>query len=243
MKASQADELSQRLITCLETADLRQASSLLVPVLQSRTPFRVLDRIGARIGTKPLAMIDPFLDELAQSQTEGAWVIIGSALAGHIPIDLNAVLQRSRIHIIAADTWYAAGILGERVPGTALVTCFANSLRRLKPWRQDPNRWVRRALGHAVHVWAKRTQGSPSTYNEAETLLAFFEPLFGEQNIDALKGIGWGLKTMGKTYPNQVAEWLHKMVVEHKRPHKALLLQKACTYLPEHARLIENRST
>lgn len=237
MKSAQIDDLSQRIVACLKADHLEQASDILLPLLHDRTPFRTLDRIGARIGTEPLPVLDPLLDDLAQSRLEGAWVVIGSSLAIQIPSTLTHVVRRCRHFIVLADAWYAATILGERVPGKALVTHFSEGLEQIKPWRHDANRWVRRALGHAAHVWAKRTRELSTTPEEAIILLEFFEPLLVEQDTDALKGIGWGLKTMGKTYPAQVADWLQKIVIEQKRPCRPYLLRKACTHLPEHVRL------
>ncbi|NIS82189.1 MAG: hypothetical protein GTO14_18725 [Anaerolineales bacterium] len=237
MKFTEVDELSQRLAACLQEFDPKQAFNLVHPLLETRTPFRTLDRLGTKIGTPSLKTLNPFLDLLAQSHTEGGWVLIGSTLASQIQTDLRSAMHRCRSFIIMADVWYATGILGERVPGAALVARFDETLERLRPWREDSNRWVRRALGHATHVWAKRSKGQITTYQNAEALLVFLEPLFEEHDTDALKGIGWGLKTMGKYYPDKVAVWLQKMLVQEKRTPRNLMLKKACAHLPEQVRL------
>ncbi len=57
--------------------------------------------------------------------------------------------------------------------------------------------------------------------------------MFQEWNLDAAKGIGWGLKTLGRHYPRQLASWLPAQV---GRPHRRLTLRKAVTYLPEDER-------
>ena len=49
-----------------------------------------------------------------------------------------------------------------------------------------------------------------------------------------LKGVGWGLKTVGKHQPKMVEEYLQE-VLETKRISK-LMLQKATTYLDEKTR-------
>jgi hypothetical protein len=53
--------------------------------------------------------------------------------------------------------------------------------------------------------------------------------MFEEREVDAIKGVGWGLKTLGKHYPDLVADWLAKQVA-HRQP-RALMLRKAVTYL------------
>jgi hypothetical protein len=59
------------------------------------------------------------------------------------------------------------------------------------------------------------------------------EPLFEEWDMDAVKGVGWGLKTLGKQYPDLVADWLAQQVVPNRRRHRALMLRKALTYLSD----------
>jgi hypothetical protein len=53
-------------------------------------------------------------------------------------------------------------------------------------------------------------------------------PLFDEREIDAVKGIGWGLKTIGRMYPDLLTEWL---LEQTGRGHRAIMLRKALTYL------------
>jgi hypothetical protein len=104
----------------------------------------------------------------------------------------------------------------------------------LAPWREDANRWVRRTVGVAVHFWAKRSRGEHAA--EAKGLLTFLEPMFEEWNMDAVKGVGWGLKTLGRHYPDLVADWLAQQLVHRQRRHRALMLRKALTYLSDEQR-------
>ena len=144
--------------------------------------------------------------------------------------------SRCRTLVMAADVWYGTDILGERMPGPALVSDFQRYLSQLAPWREDPNRWVRRTVGVSVHYWAKRTRGATEHARRAEELLVFVEPMFGEREMDAVKGVGWGPKTLGKYYPDLAADWLRQQVVQRQRRHRALMLGKALTYLSEEQR-------
>ena len=132
--------------------------------------------------------------------------------------------------------WYGTDILGERVPGPALVANLTPTLALLAPWREDANRWVRRSVGVAVHFWAKRSRGRAEHAAQAETLLAFVEPMFEEWEIDAVKGVGWGLKTLGRHYPDLVADWLAQHLVQRQRRHRKLTLRKALTFLSDEQR-------
>jgi hypothetical protein len=59
--------------------------------------------------------------------------------------------------------------------------------------------------------------------------------------MQAVKGIGWGLKTLGRYYPDLMSDWLTVLVLQEKRPHRVIMLRKACTYLPDEQRgLFEN---
>jgi 3-methyladenine DNA glycosylase AlkD len=213
-------------------------------VLAERTPFRLLDRIGEAVGAGSLETTCPeydrranaFLDRIAADRTEGGWVVIASALGTQLDRDPTSAFARCREYIIAADVWYATDILGERVPGPALVADFQPALDLLAPWRGDANRWVRRTVGVAVHFWAKRSRGGAEYVPQTEALLTFLEPMFGEWDMDAVKGVGWGLKTLGKYYPDLVAGWLAREIAPSQRRHRSLMLRKTTTYLSDEQR-------
>ncbi len=228
MKTKQARESGKRIAERVHAGEIESAYALLAPVLAERTPFRLLGLIGEAIGAGPSEPVDAFLNRIASERTEGGWVVIGCALGqqlGHAPASAFA---RCREFIAAADIWYGSDILGERVPGPALLVNFQPALTLLAPWREDENAWVRRAVGVAAHFWAKRTRGARSV--EAENLLAFLEPMFEEREMDVVKGVGWGLKTLGRYYPALMADWLPRQI---ERPHRALMLRKARTYLAD----------
>jgi hypothetical protein len=228
MKTDQARELGRNLVALVERQQIKKAYALLAPILAEKTSFRLLDVIGEQVGAASLETVNPFLDHIAAQNTMGGWVVIASALKSQLARDLPDAFARCRKYIILADVWYATDILGERVPGPALVTDFDRALAALSPWRVDENRWVRRTVGVAVHFWAKRSRGDTKLSSQARQLLSFLEPMFEERDTDAIKGVGWGLKTLGRWYPELVREWLKKQVA---RPHKALMERKARTYL------------
>jgi len=252
MKTKEARELGERIAALVQAGQMTQAYVLLAPVLAKRTPFRLLDRIGEAVGAGSLEVACPelalsevegrsrrvnaFLDRVAADKTEGGWVVIASALGAQLDRDPAGVFARCREYIVAADVWYATDILGERVPGPALVADFQPSLGLLAPWREAANRWVRRTVGVAVHFWAKRSRGAAEHTAQAEALLAFLEPMFEERDMDAVKGVGWGLKTLGRYYPDLVADWVAQQVVQRQRRHRALMLRKALTYLSDEQR-------
>jgi 3-methyladenine DNA glycosylase AlkD len=236
IQTQQARELGKRIALFVQDRQIAQAYALLSPVLVERTPFRMLDLIGEAVGAGPLQAVNPFLEHVATARTEGGWVLIASALRQQLGRDPGGTFGRCRAFIVAADVWYATDILGERVPGPALVADFEPALALLVPWRQDSNRWVRRAVGVSVHFWAKRSRGAAELAAQAEALLASLEPMFEEWDMDAVKGVGWGLKTLGRHYPDLVADWLAQQVVQRQRRHRALMLRKATKFLSDEQR-------
>ena len=236
MKTRQARELGQRVAALVQAGQTDQAYALLAPTLAERTSFRMLGLVGEAVGAGPLETATTFLEHVAAAGSMGGWVVIGKALGEQLERDPGGVFVRCRAFIIAADVWYGTDILGERVPGPALVANLTPTLALLAPWREDANRWVRRSVGVAVHFWAKRSRGKAEHTAQAETLLAFVEPMFEEWEIDAVKGVGWGLKTLGRHYPDLVADWLAQQVVQRQRRHRKLTLRKALTFLSDEQR-------
>ena len=231
MNSNEAREISQCITARLGAGKTEEAYALLAPVLAGRTPFRLLGLIGEAVGARKLAAANAFLDRIAAGKTEGGWVVIGKALGQQLESDLSGAFDRCRSYIMAGDVWYCADILAERVPGPALVTDFGPASGLLAPWREDDNAWVRRAVGVAVHFWAKRSRGALELVDQAEALLGLLKPMFEEWEMDAVKGVGWGLKTLGRHYPDLVADWLATEIVPNQRRHRALMLRKALTYL------------
>jgi 3-methyladenine DNA glycosylase AlkD len=230
MDMQTAIQTGEKIVSQLESGGVESAFALLAPILAERTPFRFLDRIGSTIGVSEFEAIDNFLERVAAENTEGGWPVIGSVLRSQMDRDLEKAFSRAQHYIIAADVWYGADILGERVPGPGLATHFEVALPLLSAWRENPNQWVRRAVGVAVHFWAKRAKGNPALDNQALVLLDLLEPMFTEREIDAVKGVGWGLKTMGRYYPNLMVTWLPKQV---GRRHQSIVLNKAMKFLTE----------
>jgi hypothetical protein len=190
MNTPEARELGRCLAELVAQGCIVAAYDQLSPTLKSRTPFRLLDLIGQAIGACPLEVANAFTARVAANQTEGGWVIVASILRAQLTRDMASAFERSRVFTIVADIWYATDILGERVPGPALLIDFDRALSLLAPWRTDPDRWVRRTAGVATHFWAKRAHGEPKYISQVEPLLAFLEPMFEERDVDAVKDVG-----------------------------------------------------
>ncbi len=235
MNLQAAREFGDRIAVLLANGAMEKAVALLLPTLTERTPFRLLDAVGAQIGSEPreVTPIHAYLDRIAAERMMGGWVVIASALHQLLPSDLPGVFERCCTYVESADAWYATDIFGERVPGPALVEQFEPALGLLASWRENPNRWIRRMTGVAVHYWAKKTRGAGRYRAQVCTLLDLLSPMFTERDRDAIKGVGWGLKTLGRYSPDIVSDWL---VAQASRPHRELMVRKATTLLPAESR-------
>lgn len=231
MNTKQAKELGQQIASQVNAGKIDGAYSILAPALTDKTPFSKLDLIGELIGDGPLKQVNAFLRRISVEKTMGGWVVIGKCLGQQLDRDLPGGLERCRAYIIAADVWYGTDILGERVPGPALVSNFDPSIKFLAPWRVDENVWIRRAVGVAVHYWTKRSKGAQELTPQAKKILDFLEPMFSENETSAIKGVGWGLKTLGKHYPDIVTSWLVEEILPSGHEYRKLMLRKAITYL------------
>jgi len=231
MNNTQARQLAEDIKDALQQGNLDLAWSILVPILSERTPFRFLDAIGVRVGESTDEKLYPFLECISISKLEGGWVVIASALGQGYDHDPQNVFDRCKAFIVFADIWYATDIFSERVPGPALVADFDRALKLLSTWRVNSNRWVRRSVGVAAHFWAKRSSGSPQLVNQAGKLLDFLTPMISEWEMDATKGVAWGLKTIGRNYPDLMTEWLVGQVLPGNPKYRSHMLRKATLYL------------
>lgn len=181
MKKAEAQDLGRLIARQLIDDGSDKAFRRLWPALQRRIPFRSLDEIGRAIGAAEANVLLPFLDRIAETKAEAGWGVIASALGARLPEHAHTSFQCSRAYILLGDVWYAADIFGERVPGPALWTCFRTALPLAAAWRQDPNCWVRRSVGVAVHYWAKRSKGEAKLLPQAKALLDLLAPMFSER--------------------------------------------------------------
>lgn len=233
MKVAEVRGVAAAARTALDGGDVDAAFAALAPWLGRRVPFTALDRLGALLAEAPPRALDPLLDRVAAARAIGSWPVIGAALATRLPSARAAAFARTRGYVVQADVWYGADILGERVVGPSLVQDLPATLRLLAAWRDDENRWVRRAIGVGVHVWAKRAAADRAHERDAARILAFVRPMFWERDLDVVKGVGWGLKTIGRRFPALLAGWLTEVRADAagRRAHPTML-RKALTYLP-----------
>lgn len=224
-----ADAVASKAEALIRDGELEKACDILDPLAFGRTKFPILDRAGMRLGQASLrnAVFLEALDRMISRGSIGYYVIVGSALAQRLGSNMVTCLEKTAEYIIKAENWAKCDSIAERVWGEALVCNFPQAYKYLVRMRDHDNRWIRRAIGVAVHYFTKR---KPTATAELRKLLVLLAPELGEREYDAIKGIGWGLKTIGKYQPKLLTKFLENHV-KQVHPTK-LMLKKATTYLP-----------
>ncbi len=234
MTRREARELAEKCLELLAAGQEEAAPEALASLLCAKVPFPILDLVGKTLGEngkQEQQRLLALFDRLVQTGAMGAYVIVGQGLIAVNDVDLRLSFARAREYIVRGDAWYVADIIGERPLGHGLPTHFDEAVGLLEGFTGDANHWARRSVGVAVHFFAKRVRDAPVRIRR---LLALLAPLIEEQDTAALKGIGWGLKTIGRYYPDLLVPFLRRELAT-KRPRR-LLLRKATTYLDEAVR-------
>jgi 3-methyladenine DNA glycosylase AlkD len=218
---------------CIEAIDLgdKEFWNVLNPVLDAKVPFPLLDEIGKLLGEagkRDKSKYFRVFDEIVATDKMGGYVIVGQALAAFLETELEASLDKAKEVVIKGKTWYVCDIVGERVFGQALVLYFEPSVLLLEKMASLEEQEVRRSIGVAVHFFAKRRPKDVEKMKRLLSLLSFFVE---DRRVFVVKGVGWGLKTIGKYQPKLVEKYLENISAS-KRVSK-LMIRKATTYLDD----------
>jgi 3-methyladenine DNA glycosylase AlkD len=209
----------------------------LKPILDSKCPFAKLDYLGSclgKAGKNDTQKFYPLFDEIINYGAMGGFVVVGRSLTCFLETDFNKVMEKSREYIIAGDVWYVCDVIGERSLGQALIDQFDTSLTWLRRFLEDENKWVKRSAGVAIHFFSKRVTDKPE---KTKKLLCLIEPFIEERQVEVIKGIGWGLKTIGRYHPKILVNFLTGQIKMEKKISK-LMIKKAVTYLNKNERAI-----
>lgn len=208
----------------------------LKPLLDSKCAFPKLDRIGKILGecadTNERDLVS-LLDKIVEYNAMGGYVIVGQALVQMLETNFARAMKLGQKYIEIGACWYVCDIIGERCFGQALNRHFESALPYLRSLLNDKNDWVKRSAGVAIHLFVKRNK---TDQKNIQLLLQAVEPHIEEKNIDVVKGIGWGLKTIGKYHPDLMDTFLRKQFSK-KRKLSGLMLSKATTYFAKSRRV------
>ncbi|MBU0765176.1 MAG: DNA alkylation repair protein [Bacteroidetes bacterium] len=137
-------------------------------------------------------------DGLANEEYVGGFVVAATVLQKHLRQDFSLSCKKAVEYMIAGNTWYVCDIIGERVFGYGLVNDFSKMFACLEKFIDHESHWIRRVVGVAVHVAAKRQIGQ----EKIEKLFYLSMRQAYEKNYHVKKGCGWGIETIAKFYPD-----------------------------------------
>ena len=234
MNREWARSIAERCVEAINRDAWEEFWNVLNPVLDTKVPFPLLDEIGKLLGTAgkdcPPRYFGVF-DKIVATDKMGGYVIVGQALAAFLETELEASIRKAAEIVAAGKKWYVCDIVGERVLGQALVEHFDSAFSVLERMTAMEDQEIRRSIGVAVHFFAKRRPEDVERMKQLLHLLAF---LVDDKRVFVVKGVGWGLKTIGKHQPKLIEDYLEE-TLETKKISK-LMLRKATTYLDEEAK-------
>ena len=140
----------------------------------------------------------------------GSYVMAGVILRERLPYDFGNAMRKARDFIISGDKWYACDIIGERVPGYALLTMPKQALPELARMARHPDKWIVRSVGVAAHLAVK--WGLSPDY--AEKTFQLLLNLAGSTDFHTGKGVGWGAKTIARFHPGMVRTYLPEILAD-----------------------------
>ena len=237
LKKSEALTIAFNCTHCIESGEINAIWDELLPVLNKRTSFQMLDVIGRRIGDRALSYKSKYLelfDQISSKRLMGGYVVIAQALVFLLNDDCRECFERVRRYLIEGDEWYVCDIFGERVLGYALIDHYNKSKPLFQEFCADENHWVRRSVGVAAHFFAKKCRDEKKDVNKAAEILEMLNSQICEHDMRIIKGIGWGLKTFGRYYPELLVPFI-KMQISSKRI-SAVIINKCITYLDDRSR-------
>ena len=231
MNRKWATNIAERCAEAINDEDLEEFWNVLNPVLDAKVPFPLLDEIGKRLGEAGRNHKSNYFgvfDKIIATDKMGGYVIVGQALAAFLETELEASIRKAAEVIARGQEWYVCDIVGERVLGQALVSYFDSAVSVLEQMTVSEDQGVRRSIGVAVHFFAKRR---PKDVERTKRLLALLALLVDDRRVFVVKGVGWGLKTIGRHQPKLIEDYLEETL--EKKKISRLMLRKATTYLDE----------
>lgn len=227
----QIQKLTDKITIKISGKRFEEAFQLIKPVLDQKVWFPDLDSIGLNLGQKNLdrkADLFTFLDKIVEYNAMGSYVIASKALIPFLEDSFEEVIEKTKEYIIKGDVWHVCDNTSERSLGQALVDYFDKTVPVLEKFLKSNDRWLQRAVGVAIHFFQKRRKND---LKRSIVLLQLTEPYFEKQQRDVAKGIGWGMKTIGKHHPELLTEYLIKQLRSGRVPSK-IIIRKSLTYLP-----------
>ena len=233
----EATVIADSCVNYISGGKMNNAWSTLMPVLNERTSFKILDIIGGKLGENAIFHKDKyfdFFDMISAKKLMGGYVVIAQSLISLLSVDCRECFKNVKKYMMEGNEWYVCDTFGERVLGYAMIDHYNNARKLFWEFIYDDNHWVQRSVGVAAHFFAKRCLNDKRDDKKAVKILELLTPRICERDIRVIKGIGWGLKTMGRYYPELLVPYIKTQIAS--KQISAVIIKKSVTYLDDISR-------
>lgn len=193
----QVIELIQDLKTNIELKKLNVFIEVLNSgLLKHKAKFPIIEHCAI----EAYSVLDPkdiikLCDKLIQLNALGSYVFVGMLLQKRLNLYFEESIYKMQEYIIKGNEWYTCDILSERVLGNAMLMDLNKVIPLLhNSFMNHPNDWIKRSVGVAVHLAAKRGL----TNEQANKLMQVLMLQVKTKNFHVKKGCGWGIETIAR---------------------------------------------
>ncbi|MCK4547275.1 MAG: DNA alkylation repair protein [Candidatus Eisenbacteria sp.] len=228
LSSQRAAELALECGVHLAADNLDAFWGCLQPVLKAKISDESLALFGEILGEQ--ASKDPeryfrAFDEMVEKKSQGCYVIVAKALSRMLETHLEQCCDHARDYIAQGESFEVSDYVGQGVLGQALVKYFDQTVGVLDKLSHDESRWVRRSVGAAVQFFSEEVRDA----DRNQRLLELTLPLMATDDDVVLKGVGWGLKTIGRYHPKLLEKFLKTHI--GRREISLAVVKKAVAYL------------
>jgi 3-methyladenine DNA glycosylase AlkD len=166
-------------------------------------------------------------DTIVERKTDSAYSLSSIIMNGILRRRMKECFDRSRIYLSDTRRWFSSDVYALHVVCEGLKHDFAEAIGYVRDFTNDPSVWVRRCVGIAVYHYARQVKNMPERIS---VLLDVLKDLIREKDVRVAKGVGWGLRSIGASYPDQLVRFA-KENFARKRVSK-LLFRVSVANLP-----------
>jgi 3-methyladenine DNA glycosylase AlkD len=228
ISSQRAAELALECSAYLSGDNLDAFWSCLQPVVEAKFSNESLSLFGEILGEEAAKDPDRYFrafDEMIAMKSHGCYLIVAKALSKMLETHFEPCWHRARDYIAQGESFEASDYVGQGVLGEALIRYFDQTVGVLEELSRDESRWVRRAVGAAVQFFSEEVRDA----DRNRRLLELTLPLMGSDDEVVLKGVGWGLKTIGRYHPDLLEKFLKTHI--GRRGISLAVVKKAVAYL------------
>jgi len=228
---AESREIAERLLNHFRQNEMEEFWRILDErVLHQKVMEKYLEALAKAFQENSLKDPDTWLlicDTIVERKTDSAYSLSSLIMNSILTQRMKECFDRSRIYLSDTRRWFSSDVYALHVVCEGLKHDFTKAIEYLRDFTNDPSVWVKRCVGIAVHHYARQVKDMPERIS---VLLDLLKDLVREKDVRVAKGIGWGLRSIGGSYPDQLVRFA-KENFARKRVSK-LLFRVSVASLP-----------